>query len=63
MKRRELSRAFKQEAMKLVGEPGVAVVQTARDLDLHDNVLRKSVREAATDPPSASWQAGRGEQS
>jgi transposase len=32
---------------------GVAVAQAARDLDLHENVLRKRVREAASDPQHA----------
>ena len=39
--------------MKLVRDRGVAVAQAARDLDLHDNVLRKWVREAEADPQSA----------
>ncbi len=34
-------------------ERGVSVSQAARDLDLHDNVLRKWVREQTTDPGSA----------
>jgi transposase len=37
----------------LVKERGVAVVQAARDLDVHENVLRKWVREASADPQHA----------
>jgi len=53
MQRRKLSREFKLEAVKLVRERGVSVSQAARDLDLHENVLRKWVREQATNPGSA----------
>jgi transposase len=35
MERRKFSREFKLEAVKLVRERGVAVVQASRDLDLH----------------------------
>jgi len=51
--RRKFSREFKLEAVKLVRERGVSVSQAARDLDLHENVLRKWVREQAADPGSA----------
>ncbi len=37
----------------MVRDRGVAVAQAARDLDLHENVLRKWVREAEADPQSA----------
>ena len=51
--RRQFSREFKLEAVKLVKERGVSVSQAARDLDVHENVLRKWVREAAQDPQEA----------
>jgi hypothetical protein len=41
------------EAVRLVGERGVAVAQAARDLDLHVNVLRNWVREQSADPRQA----------
>ena len=53
MQRRKFSREFKLEAVKLVRERGVSVAQAARDLDLHENVLRKWVRDHAADPGSA----------
>jgi transposase len=53
MQRRKFSREFKVEAVKLVRERGVSVSQAARDLDLHENVLRKWVREQEADPGSA----------
>lgn len=34
-------------------ERGVSAAQAARDLDLHENVLRKWVREFAADPRQA----------
>jgi len=46
MKRRKFSREFKVEAVKLVRERGVSVAQAGRDLDVHENVLRKWVKEA-----------------
>lgn len=39
--RRQFSREFKLEAVRLVKDRGVAVAQAARDLDVHENVLRK----------------------
>jgi transposase len=50
MERRRFSHEFKLEAVKLVRERGVAAAQAARDLDVHENVLRKWVREFAADP-------------
>ena len=51
--RRQFSREVKVEAVKLVKERGVTVPQAARDLDVHENVLRKWVRELTTDPQQA----------
>ena len=53
MERRQFSREFKLEAVKLVRERGVAAAQAARDLDVHENVLRKWLREFAADPQQA----------
>lgn len=41
MQRRKCSREFKLEAVNLVRERGVTVAQAARDLDVHENALRK----------------------
>ena len=49
MQRRKFSREFKLEAVRLIKDRGVAVAQAARDLDLHENVLRKWARELSTD--------------
>ena len=51
--RRVFSREYKLEAVKLVTDRGVAVAQAARDLDLHENVLRKWVKAQRADPLQA----------
>src|SRR5713101_2833909 len=53
MKRRTFGREFKIEAVKLIRERGVSAAQAARDLDVHENVLRKWVKEFAADPGHA----------
>ena len=45
MQRRKFSREFKIEAVRLVGERGVSVAQASRDIDVHENVVRKWVKE------------------
>ncbi len=49
MQRRKFSREFKLEAVRLVRERGVSVSRAARDLDLHEDVLRKWVHEQQAD--------------
>ncbi len=51
--RRQFSREFKLEAVRLVKERGVSVAHASRDLDVHENVLRKWIREATADPQQA----------
>ena len=53
MKGRRFSREFKLEAVKLVRERGLSAAQAARDLDVHENVLRKWVKEFGSDPVQA----------
>ena len=53
MEWRRFSREFKLEAVKLVRERGVTVAQAARDLDVHENVLRNWVKAFADDPQHA----------
>ena len=53
MRRRKFSREFKVEAVKLVKDRGVPVAQAARDLDVHENVMRKWVKELGSDPAQA----------
>lgn len=49
---------FKFEAVKLVRDRGVSVAQAARDLDVHENVLRKWIRDHEADPGSAFHEHG-----
>ena len=53
MARRVFSREFKVEAVRLVRERGVSVAQASRDIDVHENVLRKWVKEFGSDPRQA----------
>jgi transposase len=53
MQRRRFSREFKLEAVKLVRERGLSAAQAARDLNVHENVLRKWVKEFGSDPVQA----------
>jgi transposase len=60
MGRRTFSPEFKLEAIKLVRERGVVISQAARDLGLHQNVLRKWVKDHAENGTQAF--PGRGKQ-
>jgi transposase-like protein len=53
MQRRKFSREFKCEAVRLVRERGVSLMQAAGDLDRHETVLRTWVRAQYADPVSA----------
>ena len=53
MERRKFTREFKIEAVKLIQERGVTVVQAARDLGVHGTVLRRWVQECAANAPQA----------
>jgi len=41
------------EAVRLAGERGVSVAQATRDLDVHENVLRKWIKPFDNDPRQA----------
>jgi transposase len=58
MARRSFSREFKFEAVRLVSDRGMTVSQAARDLDIHDNVLRRWIRQYRDDPAHAFPGAG-----
>lgn len=59
-RRRTFSREFKLEAGKLVTEREATVAQAAKDLDVHENVLRKWVCKLREAPQEAF--AGNGKQ-
>ena len=49
MERRKFTREFKVEAVKLIKERGVGYVQAARDLGVHQSVLRDWVEGSLRD--------------
>ncbi len=53
MTRRRFSREFKLEAVRLVNEQNLSIAQAAGDLDLHENVLRKWVKDIKDDKTNA----------
>ena len=53
MGRRQFTREFKVEAVRLVRERGISVAQASRDLDVHENVLRKWIKDFDSDPGQA----------
>lgn len=53
MGRRSFTREFEIEAFKLIRERGMTARQAAKDLGLHENVLRKWVRDLSTNDVQA----------
>ena len=51
--RRSYSREFKLEAVKMVSEQGISVTEVARDLDIHENLLRNWKRRLAKEGDQA----------
>lgn len=58
-KRRVFSRQFKNEAARLVLERGVNVSQASKDFGIHENVLRKWIRDVQADPAQSFPGRGR----
>lgn len=53
MGRRLFSREFKVEAVRLVKERGVSVVQASQDLDIGESMLRRWIKDFSADPSQA----------
>ena len=53
MGRRLFSREFKLEAIRLVKEREVSIVQASRDLDVGENVLRRWIKEFSSEHEQA----------
>ena len=53
MERKKYSREFKVEAVNLVRDRGVSIVQAARDLEVNHNMLRRWLKEVDADPKHA----------
>lgn len=51
--RRQFSREFKLEAVRLVKERGVSVGPASRDLDVGESILRRWIKELTADPTQA----------
>ena len=49
--KKDIQPRVQAQAVKLVTERGVVVAQAAKDLDSHENVMRKWVRELRDEPP------------
>ena len=59
MRRRKFGCRFRVEAVRLVKQRGVSAAQAARDLDVHERLLCKYVRESSSDPVQAFPALGR----
>lgn len=53
MGRRQFSREFKLEAVRLIKGRGVSVVQVSRDLGVGESILRRWIKEFTSDPGQA----------
>src|SRR5258708_36495805 len=53
MGRRVFPGGFKVEAVRLIRERGVSVAEAARDLEIHENMLRRWAKELNVDPMQA----------
>jgi len=51
--RRTFSPEFKSEAVRLVREEGYSVAEASRNLDIHENVLRKWMNKSDSSPLSS----------
>lgn len=57
--RRRFTREFKLEAVRLVTDGGLSVVQAARDLDIRPDMLRRWRKQFENDPDQAFPGQGR----
>jgi len=53
MARRRFTREFKLEAVRLISDQGLSVSQAAQDLDLHESVLRRWLKDFQNSPAHA----------
>jgi transposase len=53
MERRQFTREFKLEAVRLIKQRGVSYAQTSKDLGVHPTQLRSWVKQLADDPQHA----------
>ncbi|MGY3456143.1 transposase-like protein [Bradyrhizobium sp. LM3.4] len=53
MERRQFTREFKLEAVRLIKQRGVSYAQASKDLGIHPTQLRSWVKQLADDPQHA----------
>ena len=53
MARRRYTREFKLEAVRLIKDKNLSVRQAAQDLDIHESVLRRWVKDYSSTPAHA----------
>ena len=53
MERRQFTREFKLEAVRLIKDRGVSYIQASQDLDVHVSQLRDLVKKFSDDPQQA----------
>ena len=53
MERRQFTREFKLEAVRLIKDRGVSYVQASQDLNVHPSQLRDWVKKFSDDPQQA----------
>lgn len=53
MERRQFTREFKLEAVRLIKERGISYAQASEDLGVHPTQLRNWVKQLAADPEQA----------
>ena len=53
MERRQFTREFKLEAVRLIKDRGVSYIQASQDLDVHVSQLRDWVKKFSDDPQQA----------
>ena len=56
--RRQFTAEFKREAVLLAKKPGNSVAQVAKDLDIHDSILRSWIRKFG----SGKWESAPGKE-
>ena len=56
---RKYTDEFKDEAVKLITEQGHRITEAARNLDIHDSLLRRWIKDRSTDGKGNSPESGK----
>jgi len=59
MTRRKYTDEFKEEAVKLVTEQGYKITEAARNLDIHDSLLRRWIKDRSLECKGNSRESGK----